>query len=112
MEVVISKEDLLKGIQTVQGAVSSKNTLPILNNILIETQNDQVKLTATDLDIAITAYIPAQIKTAGNITVPAKRFNDIIKELRSTDSILIQVKKNSSVTIESGKAVLKLIGLR
>lgn len=111
MEVIISKEDLLKGIQTVQGAVSSKNTLPILNNILIETQNEQIKLTATDLDIAITVYIPAQIKTPGNITVPAKRFSDIIKELRATDLVQINVKKNSSVTIESGRAVLKLMGL-
>ncbi len=111
MEITVSKEDLLKGIQTVQGAVSSKNTLPILNNILVETQNDQIRLTATDLDIAITAYIPAQIKTPGNITLPAKRFSDIIKELRAADSVQIQVKKNHSVTIESGKAVLKLMGL-
>ena len=111
MEVIVLKEDLLKGIQTVQGAVSSKNTLPILNNILIEAQNESLKLTATDLDIAITTTIPAQIKTPGNITTPAKRFSEIAKELRSEDPIQIQVKKNYNITIENGKIFFKLIGL-
>lgn len=111
MNISVSKEDLLKGIQVVQGAVSTKNTLPILGNILIETQQAGVKLTATDLDIALSTFIPAEIQEPGVITAPAKRFGDIVKEMRSDGPIRIQVKKNMSIQIESGKTYFKLMGL-
>jgi len=111
MNISLGKEELQKGIQTVQGAVSTKNTLPILGNILIEAHTDNVKLTATDLDIAVSCTIPAVVQEPGVITLPAKRFGEIIRELISDQSVKIIAKKNLSTQIESGKTFFKLMGL-
>ncbi|MBU1906010.1 MAG: DNA polymerase III subunit beta, partial [Candidatus Omnitrophica bacterium] len=64
-----------------------------LSNILIEVQNSSMRLTATDLDIGISCVIPVDIQEPGAITVPAKRFSDIIKELPSEDAQITSKKK-------------------
>jgi DNA polymerase-3 subunit beta len=110
MKVKISKENLLQGIQTVQNVVSSKATLPILSNMLIETRRDFIKLNTTDLDIGISCELPVETIEEGAITIPAKRFSDIVKELPIGD-ILITVKKNNQIDIEGQKCRFKLIGL-
>ena len=110
MKIKVSKESLAQGIQTVQGVVSTKITLPILSNILIETNKNSLKLNATDLDIGVSCEIPVETLEEGAITVPAKRFSDIIKELPSGD-IQIHVKKNNQVDIEGVNCRFKLIGL-
>lgn len=111
MNITVQKDDLLKGIQTVQGAVSSKATLPILSNILLDAENGSLRLTATDLDIGISRTVPAEITEAGSITVPAKRFFDIIKEAPAGENIQVIAKKNLSVQIESGKSFSRLMGI-
>ena len=111
MNISVGKEELMKGIQVVNGAVSSKNTLPILGNILLEAQTGSLKLTATDLDIAVTCSIPAETQETGVITVPAKRFGEIVREMVSDQPVRIQAKKNFAVQIESGKTFFKLMGL-
>ena len=103
MKIKASKQDLSKGIQTVQNVISTRTTLPILSNILIETQKDSLKLTATDLDTAISCQIPVAISQEGTITVPSKRFGDIIKELPEQD-IVVSARKNNMVTIDYKKA--------
>ena len=110
MKIKISKENLLFGVQTVINIVSSKATLPILSNILMETNNDCLKLNATDLDIGISCDIPVEKIEDGAITIPAKRFSDIVKELPSGD-IVIHVKKNNQVDIEGSNCRFKLLGL-
>ena len=110
MKIKVSKEKLLEGIQIVQNIVSSKATLPILSNILLEIKGKELKINTTDLDIGISCGIPVDIIEEGAITIPAKRFSDIIKELPSGD-ISIYVKKNNQVDIEGEKCRFKLIGL-
>jgi DNA polymerase-3 subunit beta len=110
MKIKISKESLLQGIQTVQNIVSSKATLPILSNMLLETRKDYIKLNTTDLDIGISCELPVETIEEGAITIPAKRFSDIAKELPAGD-ISITVKKNNQVDIEGKKCRFKLIGL-
>ena len=110
MKFKTSKEVLLSGIQIVQNVVGARSTLPILSNILIETQQDGIKLTATDLDIGISCVIPVDIQEQGAITLPAKRFSDIIKELPSGD-VSITSKKNNLVVIETGLCQFKIMGL-
>ena len=110
MKIKVSKEKLLEGIQIVQNIVSSKATLPILSNILLEIKGKDLKINTTDLDIGISCGIPVDIIEEGAITIPAKRFSDIIKELPSGD-ISIYVKKNNQVDIEGEKCRFKLIGL-
>lgn len=110
MKVKTSKENLLAGIQIVQNIVSSKTTLPILSNILLETKGDKLQLNSTDLDIGISCEIPVEIMEEGAITIPAKRFGDIVRELPMED-IVISVKKNNQVDIEGRQCRFKLSGL-
>jgi len=110
MKIKLSKESLLDGIQTVQNIVSPKATLPILSNMLVETRNDCVKFNTTDLDIGISCELPVNMVEEGAITIPAKRFSDIIRELPNGD-IVISAKKNNQIDIEGHKCRFKLIGL-
>lgn len=110
MKLTVEKNVLLSGIQTVQNVITSKSALPILSNILIETQQNMLKFTATDLDVGISCVIPVEIQEQGAITVPAKRFSDIIKELPSA-TVSIIAKKNNLVTIEAEPCQFKIMGL-
>ena len=105
-----SQENLLAGVQIVQNIVSSKSTLPILANILLEAKGTNLRLNTTDLDIGISCEIPVDIIEEGAITIPAKRFGDIVRELPSGD-ITISVKKNNQVDIEGKQCRFKLGGL-
>lgn len=110
MKFKTSKENLLNGIQIVQNIVSSRSALPILSNILLETKKGTLKLNTTDLDIGISCEIPVEILEEGAITIPAKRFSDIVKELPSGD-IVIHARKNNQVDIEGKNCRFKLIGI-
>ncbi|MFH1594683.1 MAG: DNA polymerase III subunit beta [Candidatus Omnitrophota bacterium] len=111
MKFKTEKEQLVKTMQKVQNAIASKSTLPILSNILLEVYKDSAKITATDLDIGISSTMPVKTDIEGAITLPAKKFLDIIKELPEENDIFLTAKKNNSVTIECGKVVFKIIGL-
>ena len=111
MDLRITKEALAEGIQIVQNAVSQKSSLPILSNVLLEVDKENLKLTATDLDIGICCSIPVEAEQTGAITVPARKFFDIIKALPDGSEIHISMKKNNFVNIKTGKAQFKIIGL-
>lgn len=110
MKFDTTKETLIKGIQEVQNAINPKTALPILSNILMETGKDVVLLTATDLDIGIVSTIAVKTGSEGAITVPAKKFFDIIKELPDGE-VSISVKKNNVIHIECTSCVFKIMGL-
>ena len=111
MKFDTTKDVLLKGLQVVQSAINTKSTLPILSNILIEAKDDNIVLTTTNLDIGITSTIPVKPSAMGAITVPAKKFSDIIKELPDNENITISVKKNNLVNIECEKNTFRIMGL-
>jgi len=106
-----TKETILKGIQNVQNAINTKSSLPILSNILIEAIGDNIIFTATDLDIGIISTTQIKPSLEGSITIPAKKFADIIKELPEEEEISVSVKKNNMVHIECGKNTFKIMGL-
>ena len=111
MKIQIFKEDLLNNLQIVQNIISPKNTLPILSNILLETENNNIKIIATDLDIGILINISANnIQEQGAITIPAKKFFEIVRDLPE-GNIDITVKKNNSIIIDAQKCQFKLMGL-
>ncbi|MGH7197279.1 MAG: DNA polymerase III subunit beta [Candidatus Omnitrophota bacterium] len=111
MKISVSKDNLLKGIQVVQNAVSNKSTLPILSHILLEAKKQEIQLTATDLEIGVSVKVEGDVGEEGAITVPAKKFSEIIKELSTQNAISISVKKSQSITIEAGKSYFRLMGL-
>lgn len=110
MRLKAKKENLLNGIQVVQGVITTKSALPILSNILLETSQNRLKLTTTDLDIGINCAIDVDVVESGSITLPAKRFSDIVKELPNED-INITVKKNNLAIIETTNCQFKIMGL-
>lgn len=110
MRFKVKKDILLTGIQVVQNVITAKSTLPILSNILLESQAEGIRLTATDLDIGISCVIPVDILEQGAITIPSKRLGDIIKELPAND-VTITVKKNNLIIIETESCQFKIMGL-
>ncbi|MDD5504747.1 MAG: DNA polymerase III subunit beta [Candidatus Omnitrophica bacterium] len=108
MRITISKQSLLESLQAVMGAVTTKNTLPILSNILFEAGNNNINITATDLDIGITHTQEANITEQGSTTIPAKRFQDIIKEFPN-EEIQIATKKNNTILITAKHATYKIL---
>ncbi|PIV38913.1 MAG: hypothetical protein COS29_05435 [Candidatus Omnitrophica bacterium CG02_land_8_20_14_3_00__42_8] len=103
MKIKILKQVFLKNIQHVQNIISFKSGLPILLNILIEAEKNKVALTSTDLDIGISSVLETEVEEEGAITIPAKRFNDIIKELPD-EEIFISTMKNNSMVIKCSKS--------
>jgi len=87
------QENLSKGLQTVMHAVPAKSSLPILSNVLIETEKGRIKLSATNLETAVTTYVGASIEEDGSITIPARLLKDFITNL-SPGTINAQVKND------------------
>jgi DNA polymerase-3 subunit beta len=85
MELVVRKNDLLRELQLFQGIVERKNTIPILANVLMEAKGDQVSFLATDLEVGLRSKCPATVTKPGSLTLPAKKFYEIVKSLPDTD---------------------------
>lgn len=81
MKLSCLQENLSKGLQTVMHAVPAKSSLPILSNVLIATENGRIKLSATNLETAITTYVGASIEEEGSTTIPARLLKDFISNL-------------------------------
>jgi len=85
MELVVRKNDLLRELQLFQGIVERKNTIPILANVLMEAKGDEVRFLATDLEVGLRSKCSASVSKSGSLTLPAKKFFEIIKALPETD---------------------------
>jgi DNA polymerase III subunit beta len=93
MELVVGKNALLRELQLFQGIVERKNTIPILANVLIEAKGDEVRMLATDLEVALRSRCAASVGKSGSLTLPAKKLYEIIKALPETD-VRIEEDKN------------------
>jgi DNA polymerase-3 subunit beta len=85
MEIVVRKNDLLRELQLFQGIVERKNTIPILANVLMEAKSGKVSFLATDLEVGLRSSCEATVTKAGSLTLPAKKFYEIVKSLPETD---------------------------
>ncbi len=110
MKFRIAKEAFLDGLQQVQHVVSSRTTLPILSNVLIEAGERELILTTTDLDVGVSSSVEAEVSKAGSATLPVRRLVSIIRELPSAD-IEISVDAKNVASIQSGPSFFKIIGL-
>jgi DNA polymerase-3 subunit beta len=111
MQFEAAKQSLLKAISNVSGAVERKNTIPVLQNIKVEAKKDKdgdkIILSATDMDILVTATFEADIKTSGITTVPAQMFFDIVRKIPE-GAIMITAESESILQIKSGKSKYSL----
>jgi DNA polymerase-3 subunit beta len=110
MKFTITREKLQEGLVAVAASVPSKTTLPVLSNLLVEATRDGLRLSGTDLDIAVSTTIPASVDQEGAITLPARKLVEIVRELPSA-AIRITSSGEQRVAIECGKSKFKLLGL-
>ncbi len=112
MEIQIQKNILTKAVSLVSGVATQKaNTLPILGNILMEANSEEcLRLIGTDLEVGISTTIPARVLKEGSVTVPAKKMQEIVRELPEGE-LEITVAKNNAVNIKAGKSHMKIMGL-
>lgn len=109
MKISCAKSELANGIQTVQGAISTKTTLPILSNLLLETDESGLHLAATDLEIGIECLIPVKVIEPGGITIPARKIGEIVRELPDVEVNITT--KDNLIIIDCQKSVFKINGL-
>ncbi len=107
MKIICEKEKILKGITSVINGVASKTTMPILEGILLQTNDNELKLTSYDLEIGIEYILEANVEEQGNTVVNAVMFSEIIKRLPSTE-IKITINENNLLEIECEGSLYKL----
>src|SRR5258706_4734499 len=110
MNLTISKEQLINGLQAVQNVVSTRTTLPILSNVLLRAEGDRLEFTATDLDVTIACAVEAKVKKPGASTVPVKKLFGIVRELTNAE-IDLGVDEKNTCSIQSGASFYKINGL-
>src|SRR2546423_2826490 len=110
MNLTISKEQILNGLQAVQNVVSTRTTLPVLANVLLRAEKDKLEFTATDLDVTITSGVEAKVKTPGATTEPVKKLFGIVRELNNSD-IDLEVDDKNYCTVRSGASFYRINGL-
>jgi DNA polymerase-3 subunit beta len=110
MKFSVTKEKLLECLQQVQNVVSTRTTLPILSNVLLQTNGSEIRLTTTDLDVGVRGSFEAKIEKEGATTLPARRLFTIIRELPSSE-IQFDVDGKNAASIRSGQSFFKILGL-
>jgi DNA polymerase-3 subunit beta len=110
MHFTIEKDVFLKGLSRIQGIVEKRNTIPILANVLLETKDGVLTLTATDLEVGMRSSYPVTTKIQGKVTVAAKKLFEIIKELPEAELSFL-AKDNNWIEIRAGKALFNIVGL-
>jgi DNA polymerase-3 subunit beta len=110
MKFSVSKDKLLEGLSTVQNVVSTRTTLPILSNVLLQAVEGELRLTTTDLDVGVRGRVEAQVERTGATTLPARRLFSIVRELPAAE-IYAEVDTKNLASIRSGSSYFKILGL-
>ncbi len=109
MKFTITRENLQQGLAAVGASIPTRTTLPVLSNILIEADSDGVRLSGTDLDIAVTLRVPAEVEEAGALTVPAKKMQELARELPEQPARVTTAGERFELVC--GKATFRLNGM-
>ena len=110
MKFKINRDHFANGLSQVLNVVGSKATMPILSNVLIEAEKDQIFLTTTNLDLGIRCQIKADVKETGSVTLPVKRLAGIVRELPNVD-VSVDGSANHQVKLTSGGSNFKIMGI-
>lgn len=111
LEFQISKQNFLKELQLLQGIIERKNTMPILANLLLTAEKDEIEMTASDLEVALRSKTEATVKTPGKATMPAKTLFEIVRKLSDQSDITVRKLENNQLEIKSGSYRSRLVGL-
>jgi len=110
MRFTITREKLQEGLTAVAASIPAKTTLPVLANILLETTEKGIRLSGTDLDIAVSTEVAADVETSGAITIPAKKLSEIARELPPSP-VKMASSGEQRVTLDCGRSHFRLLGL-
>ena len=110
MEFLAKKSELLRELSLAQAVVEKKTTIPILSNLLLEVADGHVRLSATDLELAVSSTCPAKVKKDGSGTVPARRLADIVRSLPEAD-IRFKMLENHWMQVTCERSSFKLVGM-
>jgi DNA polymerase-3 subunit beta len=110
MELKATRKAFLEALHWTQSTVERRNTMPILANVLIESHDGGVRLTATDLEVGVRARIEGEVIVQGAVTINAKKLYEIVRETQEGD-ISFKRLENDWVELKSGKSVFKMVGL-
>src|ERR1700691_2233473 len=105
MKLTMERAALLRALSHVQSVVERRNTIPILSNVLMKSENSHLALSATDMDLEIVAKVSADGTRAGATTAPAHTLYDIVRKLREGAQIEIDVPDDKgAMTLRSGRS--------
>src|SRR3954447_804190 len=110
MRFTISREKLQEGLAAVAASIPPKTTLPALANILVETTDKGIRWSGTDLDIAVSTEVAADVEASGAITIPAKKLSEIARELPPSP-VKMAAAGEQRVTLDCGRSHFKILGL-
>jgi len=109
MKLSVTRENLRDGLGAVTATIASKTTLPVLSNILLRAEQNRLQLSGTDLDISVSNALAAEVEEPGAVTIPAKKFAEIARELEEAP-VHIET-DGAEIRIECGRSRFKLFGL-
>ncbi len=111
MKVSVTKQNLAHGLSVVSRAVAPRSTLPVLSNILVATDEGRLRLSATNLELGITCWIPAQIAEEGSTTVPARTFSDLVGTLPNDMVTLDLTVRTQTLKVTCAQSVTEIKGI-
>ena len=110
MKLIISRTELVSLISKIQGIVPSKPPIPVLANVLVEAQDDQIILSATDLTVSMRVYASAKVIEEGSLALPAKRFFQLVREL-TAPQVEIHALSGELAYLNAGTSHFKVQGM-
>lgn len=111
MIVSCLQENLARGLNIVGRAVSTRSTLPVLGNVLLETDNGRLKLSATNLEIVVTCWIGAKVEQEGSITVPHRTLNDLVSTLPQEPVNIELNEQTQTIHVNCGRTEANVKGI-
>src|SRR5690606_37711446 len=109
MKLKITRDNLQQGLAAVGASIPTRTTLPVLSNILIEVGEDSISMSGTDLDIAVSVNVPAEVDEAGSLTVPGKKLQELARELPEHPVRITT--KGDRLELTCGRATFRLNGM-
>lgn len=111
MRLYVMQENLAKGLSIVGRAVSSRSTLPVLSNILLSTDEDRLKLAATNLEVGVNCWLGAQVEDDGAITLPARLLTDWVNSMQPDKIGMEMVVRTMSMNLKCGRSESNIKGI-
>jgi DNA polymerase-3 subunit beta len=110
MKLSLNRDALLEALTRVQSVVSSKSTIPVLSNVLLQAGDTGLRLTTTDMELTVNTDVVAEVVKRGESTLPAKRLHSVVRELPS-QVVDIEVDGKNNASLRCGTSFFKILGL-